>query len=276
MTWIADVQGVESGQPREGIEIRYGIVRYLIATGSRDIKIDGNTYKASPAARGAIGVSFVGSGEEIEIKLPVSHEFSQRWIAQLSPPRNVSVIVKQKQMTSGESETVWRGVLSSCRVQGHIATFKGLASSAYAMQRQLSTVTVGRSCPHVLYDANCRVPRTVPFRQVTTVASHDGRTVVVASIGSFADHYAQFGELIHIPSGERMEISEQIGATITLQMPIVELRDGDAVHVYAGCAQDITTCHTKFGNQARFGGSPRAPRENPMIPGKNLGIIVQE
>lgn len=276
MTWLDNVTSVEDGQPREGIEIRYGIVRHLIATGSRDVRIDGNTYRALPAARGSIGVSFVGSGEEMSLTLPVSHAFSQRWIAQISPPRNVSVIVKQKQLTSGESEIIWRGVLSSCRAQGHLATFKGLASSAYAMQRQLSTATVSRTCPHVLYDSNCRVSRTGSNRVVTTVASHDGRTVVVASIGGFAAHFAQFGELVHIPSGERMSISDQVGTTVTLQMAIPELRDGDAVHVMAGCAKDITTCHTKFGNQARFGGSPRAPRENPMLPGKNLGIIVQE
>ncbi len=73
-----------------------------------------------------------------------------------------------------------------------------------------------------------------------------------------------------------MTISEQIGALITLQLPIAELGDLDVVHVFAGCARDITTCHLKFNNQANFGGSPFAPTENPMIPGKNLGILARE
>ena len=275
MTWLSDVQSTEDGAPREGLEIRHNLVVYRIATGSRDIAISGNRYIASPAERGGIAMAFVGSGEEMSLSLPVSHAFSQRWLGQLSPPRNVSVIVRQLQQNSGEVEIIWRGVLTECAAQGHVATFKGLASSAYALQRQLSTVVVGQLCQHLLYDGNCKVSRT-PFRVATTVASHDGRTVVVASIGAFADFYASHGEFVHIPSGERMEISRQVGTTLTLQMAIVGIQNNDAVHVFAGCAHDINTCHSKFGNQARYSSSPRAPRRNPMIPGNNQGIIDEE
>ncbi len=275
MTWLQDEQSIEDGAPREGIEIRHGLVRHRIATGSRDIAINGNLYKSDPAAREHIGVSFVGAGEEVEISLPVSHAFAQRWLGHLSPPRNATVEIWRQQQRSGEAERIWRGVLSTCKPSGHVAKFCGLASAAYSLQRQLSTITIGRNCPHVLYDGNCRVLRSA-FRVATTVSSHDGLTVTVASIGGNPDSWAKFGEIVHTASGERMTVTEQVGTELTLHLPIPELADGAAVEIFAGCDHSITDCASKFENQPNYGGSPRSPKANPMIPGKNLGIIVQE
>lgn len=270
MTWLADETGVESSAPREGIEIRHGSTVYRIATGSRDIVINGNRFEALAAERSEIEVSTATNAAELEIRLPVSHAFPQRWLGAASPPHSVRVIVWRQQ--SSETEAVWRGVLTTCTVRDHVAMLRGVASTAPALRRSLPTIRTGRTCSHILFDGNCKVARS-SFRVSTTVANFNGRGVNVASIGGNPDQWAQGGELLHLPSGERMTISSQVGTAIVMQFPIAEMQDGDAVHVFAGCNRTMTVCAEKFANQANFGGSPQAPTENPMIPGKNLGLL---
>jgi hypothetical protein len=270
--WLDDETSVESSSPREGIEIRHGMVVHRIATGSRDVVIDGNRYVAQAAARGSVFVAFAGETDELSLELPVSHAFCQRWIGQQSPPRNVSVIIRRLQQNSGEAEIIWRGVLSTCEAQGSVATFQGMASTAHVIQRALPTLTISRSCQHILFDSNCRVLRT-DWRVSTTVASYSGRVVTVASMG-VASQWAQYGDLLHLSSGERMTIADQTGNVLTIQMPIPELRDGDAVHVFAGCPHDIERCRTKFNNVPNFSGGPSTPKDNPMLPGRRIGVVV--
>lgn len=275
-TWQDDEEGAETSQPREGIEIITPATTWRIATGSRDIVIDGQTYRAQPADRGKVGLSFVGETRELEIRLPVSHAFAQRYIAAIVPPRSVLVNVYRKQVTSGSRERIWQGKVTTASVDGHVASFLAPSTSGETITRRLPVLTAGRGCPHVLYDDNCKVPRA-SFTVTTTVTSHGGAVVTVASVGSIPS--AVFGELIHVASGERMTIFAQSGVgdrALTLQFPIHELADGDTVQIAAGCAHDITTCAVTFENQANFGGAPHMPFDNPHIPSSRFGVITQD
>lgn len=277
MTFDTNLQSIEDGAPREGIEIKHGTTVYRIATSSRDVTINGNKFTASPAARGEVSIEMLQESDDLSITLPTSHAFVQRYNLAGNPPRVITCAVWQQR--DGEARRIYEGLIESCEVasgqaSGHVATFRMASTAGRATRRRLPVLTAGRRCPYVLYDANCLVSRP-SFRQVTTVASHDGRTCVVASIGSFVDQYAQGGELLHVASGERVTISSQVGTTIVIQFPIVELRDGDAVHVFAGCAKDIFTCRDKFANLSNFGGLPELPTGNIFLP-NGLGIYQSE
>ncbi len=273
MTWIADESSVESSRPFEAIEIATPAVTYRIATGSRDIVIAGAKYTASPASRKEIGVSFVRNSRELTISLPVSHAFSQRYL-QGSPPKTIVVTVYRQQPVSGETERIWRGLVTSCAVDGHIASFRVPATSGEALERRLPTVTAGRECPHILYDGNCQVARA-SFRVTTTVAGVSGNNVTVASVGGNPNQWAQFGELVHLPTGERMTINAQVDGVITMQLPISGLAFGDAIELYAGCAHDIITCGTKFSNVVNYGGILYMPRGNVFLP-NGFGVYQSE
>lgn len=273
VTWLSDAQSVEDGAPREGLEIKHGVEVHRISTGSRDIIIGGNTYFAATAERGAIETTMLSKETEFSFHLPSSHPFAQRWLSG-NAPSIATVSVWQKQLVSGQAERLWTGRIQSCSAQGHVVTFRGDTQATTALKRLLPTISVGRLCPHILYDANCKVARN-GMRIVTTVASFDGRVITVASIGAFTDHFAQYGELVHIPSGERFLISDQVGAVVTLQRAIFGVQDGDAVHVFAGCDHRITTCHSKFVNRANFGGFPHLPTKN-VFARSGYGIYTSE
>lgn len=273
MTFDSMEASIEDSAPREGIEIKHGVKVYRIATGSRDVRDGGTVYTASAAERGTLEVLVMGDERNLSLSLPTAHEFVRRYNRNGNPPQRPTCTILRWQGT--DRRKIFEGLIESCSVDDHIATFNVISIAGNPLKRRLPVITASRTCPYILYGAGCKVPRTVPFRQVTTVASHDGRTVVVSSIGAFTDHYAQGGELLHISSGERMTISDQVGATLTLQLALDDIQNGDTVHVFAGCDHNLVTCRDKFDNLSNFGGAPELPRGNIFLP-NGVGIYQSE
>ncbi|MDQ3070466.1 MAG: phage BR0599 family protein [Acidobacteriota bacterium] len=278
MSLLADESGIETSQPREGIEITTGTglipTVYRIATGTRDVVINGFTFYASPAQRGSVKIASSNDGADLEITLPVSHPVPQRYLQGGVPPRQISVVVWRKQTTSGESERIWSGRATSMACEGHTAILRVPSRMTEAYQRRLPTITAGRMCPHILYDENCRVNRN-SYRIDGVANAVSGLTVRVNTAVEPVIDWATFGELHHVASGESVTISEQKGGTdivgphmmITVQLPISVMQAGDAVTVYAGCAHTIAVCRTKFANVENFGGFPAYPSINPFYTG---------
>ncbi|MBA3457108.1 MAG: phage BR0599 family protein [Deltaproteobacteria bacterium] len=254
---------METSQPREGIEIILPAVTYRLATGTRDLVINGQTFKAMAGNRSGIQIAHLEGRGEVTLSLPAAHPFVAKYMAGGVPPRLVLINIHRKQ-AGGEVQTMWRGHVASMTFADHVANFSVPSRPIAMLARRLPTFTVGRSCGHILYDSNCRVLRA-SFQVTTTVVSANGRIVNVASMGVHPDSWAQFGEVLHVLTGERMTIVEQIGTTITVQQPIGEIKTGDAVEVYAGCDHTIGTCRDKFANVPNFGGLPNLPVSNPFF-----------
>lgn len=274
MSLLASESSVEASSPREGIKIEMAAVTYRIATGTRDVTINSELYTALPAQRGTVSLATTERQDTLVVSMPMSHAVPQRWLAQGSPPKHAAVSVYRQQ--GANYQRIWHGFVASVGAGGNgIALIKVPSRLDAKLARRLPTVTVGRSCPHVLYDANCRVSRAAHDVNAT-VASVDGRVVTVSTIGGNPDDWAEFGELLHVASNQSMTIYSQVGTTITMQRPIVELRVGDSVTVYAGCAHDIGTCHTKFSNRVNFGGFPQFDTRRPQKKDGDYGIYVSE
>lgn len=264
---------VESSQPREMYKIvQSSAVTYFVASGTRDIVYNGDTYVAFPMARTEATVDSITNDGQLTIALPLSHGLAQRYLAQGSPPREVSITV-YRQQPDGLVERFAGGVVTSMAIDKHLAKFLVQSKLARVIQRKLPVIKASRTCPHILYDRNCRADRG-SFTLNVFVETYDGRKIVISSIGGNPNQWAQFGELVHVATGERMQIIDQLDRTVTLQAPIPDLRDGDALTVSAGCAHDIVTCHVKFTNQVNFGGFPQLPTTNPFEHG-GLGVLEQ-
>lgn len=262
--------GVESANPREGFEMTTPSVTYREASGDLDLTISGQTYTASTISRSEQAISSAGGGSAMVVKLPVTHPLVQRYLANGVPPRQILVTIRRQE--GALVEQVWCGYVTSISCAKHDASLLVPSRSSETFKRPLPVYGTGRACPHVLYDANCKVDRT-SFAVSTLVASHRGRTVSIASIAGKPDHWALGGELLHVPSSERMTVLDQVGVVVTIQAPIFELVDGDAIVLYAGCLHDIgPSCRDKFNNVINYGGFPDLPRGNPFVPG-GLGII---
>lgn len=251
-------------QPREGILFELPVATYRVATGTRNLVIDGFTYTAEPSQRDEVTLATSENGADLVVRLPVKHAVVKRWLAG-APPKRVRVSVYRKQMTSGESERIWQGDVTSIALEGRVAALRVPSLLTESLQRRLPTVTVGRSCPHILYDANCRVDRA-DFDQSATVTAVDGRKITVSTVGGNPDDWFTFGEVLHVSSGERMTIHSQVGTEVTMQLAIYELKVGDTVTLFAGCDHLVGTCHTKFDNRVNHGGFVQLVTTNPLKP----------
>lgn len=270
-SFLASEASDELSRPREGIEFIFPTTTYRVGTGTRDVNIGGQTFRAYPSQREEIKLATIADTDDLVVQLPLAHDVAQRYLANATPPRRVDVVIRRLQVDSGITEEIWRGTITACAVDRKVVSFRVPSRAGALLAKRLPVVTSSKLCPHILYDANCRVSRA-SFEMTTTVTNVSGRVVTVASVGGNPDHWYQFGELTHVASGERMSIEDQAGTSVSMQLAILELKVGDSVKIAAGCAHDITTCRTKFSNKVNFGGFPRLNTVNPFKPTGGFGI----
>lgn len=264
----------EEPQRRDGIKITHGTTIHLIATGTRDIVIDGETYLASPAGRAGVEIRTLGDDHPLEMRLPLTHPFVQRYTAGNVPPREITVEVRSAYESTFDLMHV--GFVVAMSVEGHIASFSVPKTIDIAVRKRLPVLSVGRLCGHVLYNADCRADRAA-FTISSTIASVDGRNIVCDI--ALDDTWARGGELVHTASGEAMTIFEHLQtvdlagqhANLTLQAAVYGMQVGDAVTITAGCRHDISTCRNIFDNVQNFGGFPQLPTVNPFKPSTRQG-----
>ncbi len=291
MSFDSDESSVQDSRPDEGYKIELPLVTYYLASGVRDVMIGADLYTATTISRGAIMISGLDGTDELEVSMHVSHPVAQRYLQDGIPPRAVLVTVYRKQ-PGGYSQ--WKkGYATAISVDGLVAKLRIPSLTSDAVKRKLPTVGASRTCPHQLYDTNCRVdrsgsfPSTAPHKQSATVAAISGVTVTVPTLTGWTHRHAELGELVHTDTGERRSIytvAEGGGFVIgvgpfvlTIQMPIVEMLVGDAIDVYAGCNHRINSdeeiaagtglgCR-EFVNVVNFGGQVDMPVVNPFQPG---------
>jgi hypothetical protein len=281
-TFDQDEASVQFNRPIEYLDIALPTETYRIACGNRDLKVGDVLYKAIPASRSPIEVPQPAADKQLTISLPVNHKIVRRWLQLGVPPRSVAVTVWRKQERSQVAEQIWIGVILSLAVDddGTIARFACQGRAVYSLNKYLPTVSALRTCPRTLYDGRCRTDRN-SFKVTTTALLVNGRDVRVdlGDPSRIGNAWAELGEFVHVPTGERMSIAKQTDedpahttrTVLSMQLPIPELRSGDAIEIYAGCKKDIATCRDKFANQVNFGGMPNLPIK-AVFGASNFGI----
>lgn len=272
MTWTQDDVGTSSSQPREGIAIVAGVQVFRISTGQTDVTIGGEVFEAVAASRGEITLPTIGANGELQITLATSHPLVALFTGSGLPPQQASVTVHGHQVTSAESKVIWRGFITGMQCNGPAVTINAISRLGNVLQRKLPTITVGRQCPHILYDENCRVDRP-PYTRSTFITLVNGRNVTVANLGGEANQWAKYGEIEVVATGQRMLITSQVGTALTLYLPLTGVVTGTSVKVYAGCDRKFSTCDQKFDNRENFGGFPQLPRGNPFRIGGGFGAM---
>ena len=262
---------------------------YYLTSYSTDVSFNGQVFTAITMSRGERELAQDLTGRELTITLPITHELVQRYAATGVPERQVFVTLQRLQEKSGQAIREGGGFAQSMAMDGpHMAVFRIPAITDDAMKIRLPTVTASRTCPHTLFDAGCAPTVFVdghnvidgPIRDnffiATTVVSQVGGTLTVFAMGAVPDQWAQFGEVVHLSTGERRLVLAQTGAVLTINVPFVGLAVGDGVQVFAGCDHSlISHCRLKFNNVRNFGGQAYlSVNLNPWTPA-GLGVIVQ-
>lgn len=275
MTYAQNEASVEESQPREVYEFILPVQTIRLASGTKDIVVNGQTYRATTITRAAMEVTTANNESALEIPLLVSHALPQRYLRNGVPPHRIDVNVYRKQLTSGGSEQMWMGRVQSMAIDKHIAKFLVPSRTSNALQRRIPTITVGRECAHVLYGTGCNVSEAA-YQISCTIWSVNGAEVLCSSDAAFAtEDWFKFGRLIHVASGEYASITKQTSNLVTLTHPMLDMQVGDTITLSAGCSHDVDTCWTKFNNVANYGGMPVKPSGNPFLPGRNVWSLKQ-
>jgi hypothetical protein len=282
MTYDTDETSSSQSRPRNLYVIVTPTELYRHTSHPVDVVYAGNTYTALTMDSGALEVTSDPTGRELIVQLPIMHPLVQRYFASGIPPHGVVVTFLRMQEISGVAVQQSSGFAQSMAVDGHVATIRVPSVIDDAIKIMLPVVRAQKTCNHVLFDARCTPgpggidgPDPDAFSFPANIVSQIGRTLVISTTGSRPDSWAKFGRVVHVGSAQTRTITEQIGATLTLIDPLVNVANGSGIIVYAGCGHTLDVCKSKFSNVMNFGGHPHLNSAvNPYSPG-GLGIIRQ-
>lgn len=271
MSYQDDEASAEDNRPLEYYVVTYGTTVKYLASGNRDLEIGSQVYLATTLGRSELKISTATGNVELAINLPLDHEIVARYYLQGIPPKSMRLQAFRKQVRSGEVRNIWDGYVTSIACDEWTASLRVPSYTMEVMKKKIPTVTVGRTCPHMLYDTMCGVDRN-SYKVTTTAMYVNGRTVRLDIGNPSRIGWAIAGELIHVSSTERMTIGDQVELNpgissivdVEMQLLIPGMMSGNSIEVYAGCDHTIETCLTKFNNKDRFGGFPQLPTKNPF------------
>ena len=120
------------------------------------------------------------------------------------------------------------------------------------------------ACQNSLYDGACTLSRS-SYSATGTVSGISGSTItIIGSAASTVIGYWDQGGIVFTSganSGEARTIKSWGSGNLTLLSPLpLPPAIGDTFTVYAGCDKKLSTCQTKFSNEANFKGMPFIPK----------------
>lgn len=149
---------------------------------------------------------------------------------------------------------------------------KGIAKVKLGSNRALdgSTAparTFGTTCSYELFSSACGVSKASHAAVIGTGSmSQTDNVLYVPGLGAYGATTFSGGYL-ETTEGESQYIVSQSSDYVTLLGSLTTLGDSSAITFYKGCDKQHTTCNSKFGNIARFGGFPFIPFINPYSEG---------
>lgn len=234
--------------------------------GAADASGTEQVWTALAIAHSDIVVSANAKRNELDVTLPLSDAFAQRFLA----PRGARVtgltIYRSHEQLADETAAVFKGRVLSVRRPGRRVVLR--CESVFSTLRRAGVRRrYQRLCPHPLYAGLCRLD-IAGFLVSATASAPAGLTLEVDAAGS-ADPGTYTGGVLRF-GGIDADIAGHDGTTLTLAEPFPELlaeiaaSGTAAVAIAPGCDRRVATCKTRFANLANFGGFPDMPQDNPL------------
>lgn len=116
-------------------------------------------------------------------------------------------------------------------------------------------------CLNTLYDTGCGVSRAA-YAGYSAVASGSDRRVLNCTLANAAGYF-DIGEVLMSSgqnAGVRRTVKSYVPGVVTLAYPLPKaVAVDDAFTIYPGCDRRKATCDDRYGNGARFRGTPFVP-----------------
>lgn len=250
------------GQPIEGYRFSQGENLWLYTSADEEIILPVGVFAPESITRGELDFSDEDSGETLQISVPISNPVAALFIGDL-PSTPVWVTVYRTHRGDEDlAVTIFLGkILKASFEEDSIAVLTAGSLMSF-LSRTVPILAVQIQCNRVLYSAACGADPTA-CRELVTVTSVNGRTVVSEDFAEFEDQCFRGGRLVTL-EGETRFIVDHVGDTVKLISPLPGLASLDQVWAYWGCDHLEATCHNKFDNLINHLGFSRMPTRNPF------------
>jgi hypothetical protein len=169
MGFFEDESGQDSAEPVELYQFVLPNVTYRYTSHTEDYTFSSNLYTREAISRGAPKQNSRTNQQELLIQVPVSLAVVEDMSFTIAPRNNTFTLTRVHPST-GNSQVIWTGRVTSAVIQGRVAEFRVPSLLADALKTAIPPRRYSKLCNHQLYDTFCTVART-SFDHTLQVAS---------------------------------------------------------------------------------------------------------
>lgn len=238
------------------------------------------TYTAIPISDEGISQTGEAQSSDISVSMPVVNGFVEMFrTGGVLPSESVFLTIRTVEYAEqiiddevvpwlGRPYVVWVGTVGAISQINEVAVKVACSTLAASFKRGGLRLGYERTCPHFLYDGQCRANRE-DFKLVGPAILVDGILIRAATFESRPDGWLDGGYVEWTIPGtgniERRAILSHGGNEIAVMgASINTLEVGVEVTAYAGCDRTLETCNDKFHNVPNYGGFPMMPQKSPF------------
>lgn len=258
-------------------EFRLGSNFWRFASDERDVvapasAFANNLLTVAPATYKGVSISdsgIVQSGDtqndDFTVTLPANEPFTNLYLG--TPPSDTVLLVcRRTHRGEGEAPVVWVGEVRSTKRVSRVE-FQVICKPLTAtLNRNGLRLAWSRSCPHALYDRNCKV-KPADYGIALQVERTTGTRIVLSGLSALPAGYLAGGyfEFTSLPGvTERRAIESQSASFLSVLGTTDGIADGSWITVFPGCNRLPSTCKNKFNNLSNYGGYPHMPGKSPF------------
>lgn len=272
MTFDAKEISQVSGQPVELFEIIVGADIYRLTNNEDEVTLNSVTYVPERVERTALETGIEDRSQEIQITLPATHPFPQKYVNIIPSDRPTLRIFRYHRTDTPTPQVIqiFDGFIESVAFleDGEVARLSALPATASA-GREIPRFMYQGMCNHILYDTRCKIADSGvnKFTGSVDAIAADGK-LTINGLFDATPRPNQWAASGHIEvSGDSRLILDMTGDVITIQLPFRIDVLNEACNVFAGCDHTMATCKAKFNNIINYGGFPFVPTKNPFETG---------
>lgn len=264
MTFDDREQSTYGAEPIEAFHFEQGANDWKWTSADRVIALPAGEFQPIPIKRTELEFSDEDTGETMELTVPRDNEVAALFVGAL-PSSPVKVTAYRAHRGDEPLALSWfNGSVRRVRFDDNSQAILVCKSTMADLDRTYPLVPVQAPCSQVLYSADGCKANPTTSRDLVTVTTVNGTTVVSAAFGARADQWYRGGRLETLDGSERRFIADHVGDTITLISIMPGLGSGSQVWAVWGCNHLESDCVSKFDNLDNFLGFPRIPGRNPF------------
>lgn len=254
-----------SGSPIALYQFERGSQVFRFASADRDIEFGGDTYTSAPIAHEGMMQSGDRQADSFNVNVAAASAVAQLYTAG-APSEPVTLTVRRWHYGDTDAPIYWIGSVIECKRRDD-ATATLICQSVSTMFGR-SGLRLGwqRTCPHALYDSQCRADKAA-FAVPAVVTAFDGVTILADAFGGFPNNYFTAGFIEWSPvegTTERRAIRTHFTTAIAVLGGTYGLSVGAAIVAYPGCLHTLADCKDKFNNLPNYGGFAAIPGRSPF------------